>query len=371
MLTEADVSRSCGPVPTDLNKFMIERDLDLATRIAADSSRLSVVVVTHQSAACIERCLRSIESQRPAATEVLVVDSGSTDATADVVSRFAKARWIPAARNIGFAAAANLGVSAASGDLIAVLNADVTLRPGWNTAMLAAAGRHPAAASFASVQFLAVTGETLDGAGDALHCSGLAWRRGHGEQAVPRHDLDVFSACGAAAVYRRQPFVEVGGFEPTFFCYFEDVDLGFRLRLAGHACVCVADAVCDHEHGQSSGGSRSAFATYHGHRNMVWAFVRCMPAPLAWPLLPAFAAAQLACVAAGALRGQGRLVLRAKIDALRQLSRAMDQRRLVQRLRLAPAAAIANALSWTPLPRRGRSRGRDARRLRADARGMG
>lgn len=48
MLTEADVSRSCGPVPTDLNKFMIERDLDLATRIAADSSRLSVVVVTHQ-----------------------------------------------------------------------------------------------------------------------------------------------------------------------------------------------------------------------------------------------------------------------------------------------------------------------------------
>lgn len=348
---------------------MIERDLDLATRIAADSSRLSIVVIAHQSAACIERCLRSITTQQPAPAEVLVVDSGSTDATEEVVCRFESVRWIPAGSNIGFAAAANLGVGMASAELVAVLNADVALRPGWIAAMLASARRYPGAASFGSVQI--GTNGRLDGVGDCLHFSGLVWRRGRGAIAAPGRDLESFSACGAAALFRRSALLRAGGFEPTFFCYFEDVDLGFRLRLAGHECVCVADAVCDHEHGQASGGSRSVFATYHGHRNMVWAFVRCMPSPLIWLLLPAFAAAQLACVATGTLRGQGRLVLRAKLDALRELARAMDQRRLVQRRRIASAAAIANALSWTPLPRRGHSRGRDARRLRSDARGMG
>lgn len=361
MLTEAEFSRCLGSGRSEPTVSMIEPDLDLSTRIAADPPRLSVAVVTHQSAGCVERCLRSILDQQPPPDEVLVIDAGSTDATAAVVSRFKSVRWIPAGSNIGFAAAANQGVATACGDLVAVLNADVALRPGWIAAMLAASHRHPTAASFGSLQI--GTDGRLDGAGDCLHFSGLVWRRGRRSSALPSHDLESFSACGAAAVYRRSAFLEAGGYETEFFCYFEDVDLGFRLRLAGFDCVCVARAICQHEHGHSSGGPRSDFATFHGHRNMVWCFVRCMPSPLFWLLLPAFAAAQLACVAAGASRRQGGLVLRAKFEAVRNLGLAVARRRLIQRRRIASAAAIANALQWALLPRRSRSRGRDAGRL--------
>lgn len=327
---------------------------------AVPEAPLSVVVVCHQSEGCLAACLRSIARQVPRPTETIVVDSGSTDRTAAISRGFVDARWHPLGHNLGFAAAANAGVRASTAPLVAVLNADIELHPGWIAAMLEAANRHPRAASFASVQFLAGEPGTLDGAGDILHCSGLAWRRGHGARSAPPRDLEAFSACAAAAVYRRDRFLEAGGFEETFFCYFEDVDLGFRLRLAGHGCVSVAKARCEHAHGHASGGGRSRFATYHGHRNMVWSFVRCMPAPLAMLLLPAFAAAQLASVAAGAMRGQGRVVLQAKRDAIRGLAPALAARRSIQRRRTASAAAIASAMHWSLLPRRRSLRGRDA-----------
>ncbi len=326
--------------------------------------RISFVVVTHQSEDCIEECLRSIHSQRPRPSQVTVVDSGSRDGTATRVARFASVRWLPMGRNIGFAAAANRGVATASGDLVAVLNADVSLHPGWVSAMLRSADRYPTCGSFGSVQFRSA-GDGLDGAGDCLHCSGLVWRRGKGDATRPREDLETFSACGAAAVYRRDAFLRCGGFEESFFCYFEDVDLGFRLRLRGHGCVTVAAASCEHRHGHSAGGPQSEFETYHGHRNMVWSYLRCMPEPLLWLLVPAFIASQLACLAATSLRGQGRLALRAKLDALSELRRVLRERRSIQRSRLASAAAIANALAWAIVPRRRDSRGRSAVRLAA------
>ena len=81
----------------------------------------------------------------------------------------------------------------------------------------------------------------LDGAGDSYHVSGRAWRNGHNAPVAtwPAGEYEVFAPCAAAALYRRAAFEEIGGFDERFFCYFEDVDLGFRLRLRGHRCVYV------------------------------------------------------------------------------------------------------------------------------------
>jgi GT2 family glycosyltransferase len=364
MLAEHDESRRFDRIARSTGRPMNPRPDRPETAPALAPSRLSVIVVTHQSEGCIEACLQSIQAQRPTPSEVIVVDSGSHDATAVLVARHETVRWMPLGENVGFAVAANRGVASTTGDLVAILNADVALRPGWIAAMSRAAERRPSAASFGSVQLLAPEG-TIDGLGDCLHFSGLVWRRGRGGRVRPREDLEAFSACGAAAVFRRAELVECGGFEESFCCYFEDVDLGFRLRLAGHDCVNVAEAICDHLHGHASGGPRSDFATYHGHRNMVWAYLRCMPDPLLWPLLPAFIAAQAACLVATAVRGQGRVAARAKIDALRALGRVLGERRAIQRSRRASAASIANSLSWALLPRRGKSRGRSAVRRAA------
>ncbi len=154
----------------------------------------------------------------------------------------------------------------------------------------------------------------------------------------------MFAPCAAAALYRREAFEQAGGFDETYFCYFEDVDLGFRLRLLGHRSLYVHDAVVRHVSSAVS-GYRSDFAVYHGERNMVWTFVKDMPAPLFWLYLPQHVALNFAALAYYTWRGQGPAIWRAKRDALRGLGSALRQRALVQRKRRASAKAIRRALS--------------------------
>ncbi len=101
----------------------------------------------------------------------------------------------------------------------------------------------------------------------------------------PEPEREVFSACAAAALYRRDVFEALGGLDEDFFCYMEDVDLGFRLRLAGWGCTYVPTAVVHHV-GSATSGRRSHFTTYHGHRNLVWVFFKNMPGALLWLYLP-------------------------------------------------------------------------------------
>ena len=120
--------------------------------------------------------------------------------------------------------------------------------------------------------------------------SGWAWQRGHGQRIGrvddPEAAEEVFAPCAAAALYQRDAFQEVGGFDESYFCYFEDIDLGFRLRLAGHRCLYVPQAVALHL-GAATAGRESDFAVYHAHRNLVWTYVKNMPARAARALPPA------------------------------------------------------------------------------------
>jgi GT2 family glycosyltransferase len=77
-------------------------------------------------------------------------------------------------------------------------------------------------------------------------------------------------------MYEKKVFLDIGGFDEKYFCYHEDVDLAFRIRLAGGKCIQKSDAVVYHVSGGIS-GKASDFAVYHGTRNRIWTFVKCMP----------------------------------------------------------------------------------------------
>ena len=173
-------------------------------------------------------------------------------------------------------------------------------------------GDLPDVAAFASQMRLDATPDRLDGAGDSYHVSGRAWRNGHNAPAAdwPAGEHEVFAPCAAAALYRRAAFEEVGGFDESYFCYFEDVDLGFRLRLHGYRSLYVPSSVVRHVSSALS-GYRSDFAVYHGERNSVWTFVKNMPAPLFWLVSaaapgaePGVAASSIRCAARGARSGE-------------------------------------------------------------------
>jgi GT2 family glycosyltransferase len=140
----------------------------------------------------------------------------------------------------------------------------------------------------------------------------------------------------------------LGGFDARFFSYSEDVDLGFRLLLSGGRSIQVPDAIVHHV-GGGSAGRRSPFKTYYAARNRVWTFVKNMPGPLFWLLLPLHAAMNLAALAHAALVGVFPDTARGIGDALKGLPEILKAREAIQAARKASMAQIAAALTWSPL----------------------
>src|SRR5947207_9649472 len=177
------------------------------------------------------------QTQQPA--EVVVVDNGSTDATLAWLAREApQARVLAQGRNTGFAVAANRGLVAARTEFVALLNTDIVLAPDWIEVMAGRLAAEPRCASVAC-KMVRLDDETiLDDCGDVLRRDGVCEQRGRGRRDDGRWDApgDVFSACAGAALYRREPFVALGGFDERLGSYLEDVDLGLRLRRAGWGC---------------------------------------------------------------------------------------------------------------------------------------
>jgi GT2 family glycosyltransferase len=292
---------------------------------------VAVVVVNWNSGALLERCLLALGAQTLGPRRVVVVDNGSTDGSERAARDRAGVELLALGTNLGFAAANNRGIARTEGCAwVALLNPDAFPEPGWLEALVRAAG-DGRFALLASRQVMANDPARLDGTGDVYTVAGRAWRRHHGQAAAGNAlELEeVFSPCAAAALYRRDALLEAGGFDESFFCYFEDVDLAFRLRLAGHRCLYVPDAVVHHV-GSASSGRRSPFSVYHGHRNLVWTFWKNMPAALLALYWPHHLALNLVSLVWFILRGQGGTILRAKWDALLALPRVLRERRRVQ-----------------------------------------
>ncbi len=157
-------------------------------------------------------------------------------------------------------------------------------------------------------------------------------------------DGEIFAPCAAAALYRRDALIEAGGFDRSFFCYFEDVDLAFRLRARGHRCYYVSAARVHHI-GSAITGNRSDFAVYHGHRNLVWAFFKNMPGILFWLYLPLHILVNVAAVAYYALHRRPGVILRAKRDAISGLARVLERRRGEQAARKVEARELRCAMT--------------------------
>lgn len=310
---------------------------------------LSIVLVNWNGGRVLPHCLDRLADQTVQDFEIVLVDNGSTDGSVDDL----EARWpqltfnlIRLPQNIGFAASNNLGARATRGEWLILLNNDAFPTPNWLETLLDAASQHPEYTFFASRLLQADTPNVIDGTGDVYHVSGAVWSRQHNHPArlAAPHPEEVFSPQGAAAMYRRTAFFEVGGFDESYHSYHEDIDLGFRLRLRGHRCLYVPDALVYHK-GSFTTGKGSNFAVLHGHRNMVWCYFQNMPAPYVWLYLPQHLLANLIFIMHITLKGQAKAILTAKWNALRGLPVIFRKRRTIQQARIASPALIIASMS--------------------------
>ena len=310
------------------------------TSSADDSARLdrvALIVVNFNGKASLMKCLESVSRQTLAPCRVIVVDNASSDGSAvSAAQAYPDFEFVMLRENTGFAAANNLAARMATDcDWLALLNPDAYAAPDWLEMLCCAARDQPEVGSFGSRMLMADDPSRIDGTGDVYHASGLAWRNDHGASAASRANspVEIFSPCAAAALYRRASFMSVTGFDEDFFCYMEDVDLGFRLRLLGLRCLYVPQAIVRHEGSATTGGKHSDFSIYHGHRNLVWVFVKNMPATLFWVLLPLHLMLNLVSIVWFVVRGQGTVILRAKRDAIAGLSRMWAKRQQIRQRR--------------------------------------
>jgi GT2 family glycosyltransferase len=309
---------------------------------------VGVVIVTFNSRAHFPRLKAALEAQTHPFT-LVVIDNASRDEERPTAADFPDGAYIRLTdRNLGFAEGNNLAVQGLDTDLVALLNPDAFPAPDWLAQLVTAAQNNPDAAAFGSTQIAAEDTAHFDGLGDCYHVAGVPWRGGYGwPLASGARSGDCFSPCAAAALYRTSVWRELGGFDERFFCYCEDVDLGFRIRLAGHRVMQVGDAVVHHVGGASS-GKRSAFAVFHGTRNRLWTFVKNMPSPAFWILLPAHVAMTCAFLAWSPFRGTGGPTWRGVGAALSGLGPVWRSRRAVQRAKRARTVDVLSTMAFSP-----------------------
>lgn len=319
--------------------------------MSRSSPSACVIIVAYNSGGYLQQAVDALAAQTFTDFEAIIWDNASTDNACEELSLDPRMRVVRSDENLGFAGGNNAALKLSDAPLIVLLNPDAFPEPNWLEALVRAAEGSPKIGMVGSIQLDAADPERLDGLGDVFHVSGIPYRGGcgaHTPTTVPRGEI--FGPCAAAALYKREAFEDVGGFDERYFCYVEDVDLAFRIRLAGWTAILEPDAVVRHI-GSATVGRRSDFAVYHGARNRIWTIVKDVPAALLPIAAPLHVGGVFVLLIGGLLRRSGvaRATLRGVRDGVLGAGGFMRSRRHIQRNRRAPTAAIAKAMTWSLL----------------------
>jgi GT2 family glycosyltransferase/glycosyltransferase involved in cell wall biosynthesis len=295
----------------DARAEQVEHALGLARPLGAAAPDVSVVVVSYETRSLLERSLAAVEQQAAVTVETIVVDNGSRDGSRELVAeRFPRARLIELDENAGYARANNIGIDAARGRAVLLLNSDCFLAPGALAELVAALARHPDAAAVGA-RLLNADGTLQRSAWPfprpgRLLLEAFLLHRPLGKLGLVDdlrtwpHDEEraVDFLIGACLLVRREALAEVGGFDEGFWLYGEEADLCRRLARRGWRIVLAPEARAVHVGGASSRNSTTRLRHfYRGQKN----FLRKHGGPGAWPV------ARVALLVGSTLRARWRV----------------------------------------------------------------
>lgn len=333
---------------------------------------VTVVTVTYDAEDLVRSCLDGLAAQRLQGVrmEVVVVDNASHDATADVVAaEYPAVRLVRAADNLGFAAGNNLALADVRSRYVLLLNNDAVPAPDAVHALVAQmdAASDDVAALTATVlltaPFRAATplddpavlvrgpdgtwvpdpdGDVrlVNSTGNEVRTDGFGQDRGWLADAA-RHEpaREVFGFTGAAALLRTSALRDVGLFDETFFMYYEDTDLSWRLRLAGYRIEHCPGAVVHHVHAASS-GEGSEFFRFHDARNRLAVLTKDASAGLAAAAVARFVVTTASLALRRGRWDLARTRLRALASWARMLPSLLRARRRIGRSARVPRAQV-------------------------------
>jgi GT2 family glycosyltransferase len=294
---------------------------------------VSAIVVSYADAIAAAATARTLLEQSAPPLEVLVVDNGS-DLHEGAVAWPDGVRVLSPAGNAGYVRACNRAASEARGRWLLFLNPDAPAERDC-LARLRAAAEEPDVA-VVGAQVLLPGGERVNAGDNPVHLSGLCWSGRYGEPRERGLARDVLAVSGAALMVRADVFAALGGFEPGYFMYHDDVDICWRARLAGWRVRYVPEATVVHDYAFEKGNGKWFWL----ERNRAWTVLSNYGAGTLLLLAPLLLATELAVLALALRGGWAREKLRAWWALLRGLPALLRWRRRVQALRRVPDAEL-------------------------------
>lgn len=223
----------------------------------SETPRVSIVIPVYNHIEATLTCLRSIlaDGDERTSLEVICVDDGSSDATADQLPQIDGLRYVRNPQNLGFIGACNAGAAVARGEFLVFLNNDTAVQPGWLDALVDTFHQHPRAGLVGAK--LVYPDGRLQEAGGIVFADGSGWNYGRfDDPADPRYNYvrEVDYCSGAAIAIRKALFDELGGFDSHYApAYYEDTDLAMKVRAQGLSVLYQPASVVVHYEGVTSG----------------------------------------------------------------------------------------------------------------------
>ena len=278
-------------------------------------SRIMTVVVAYNGAAVIGDCLQSLIDAGSEPGDILVIDNASSDGTPELVRmRFPKVRLVVSSTNVGYGEAINEASRLSTTEYLAVINQDAVAMPGWAGELAQALDARPDAGMATAKVLIRANPSVVNAAGNNPHFTGITPCRGFGQPSADFRTVEEVPAIsGAAFLVRRELLLELGGFDASFFLYFEDTDLSLRMRLAGHPCVLAPAAEVLHEFAPSFSPAKLLWL----ERNRLTAWFKIFRWRTLVLLAPALLLTELIVLAYAASRGSKSVA--AKVRAYREI----------------------------------------------------
>jgi N-acetylglucosaminyl-diphospho-decaprenol L-rhamnosyltransferase len=308
--------------------------------LSADA--LAVVVVSHNSADSLPVLLRELGQQLRPTDELVVVDNASQDGSAEVArAQGPVVKVIESPGNVGFGAGCHLGANATAAPLLFFINPDCRLAAGCVDRLRAAATERPEWGAWQAAVMLPDGRINTDGG--VVHYIGIGWAGDCGKtaEAMPAQEREVGFPSGAALVIRRGVWEAVGGLDPSYFMYSEDLDLGLRLWLIGSAVGVVPQAQVIHSYEFDKGPQKWFWLERNRWRTLLSVY----PLSLLLVLTPVLLATELVLLLVAAREGWLPSKLRAQLAVLRSLPEIGERRRSVQAMRRATVSQFTSHLS--------------------------
>lgn len=238
---------------------------------------VTVIIPNYNGIQYLGDCLDSLREQTMEA-DIIVVDNASTDGSADIAKKYDGVRVMELSDNFGFCRAVNEGIRVTKTKYLILLNNDTKADPAFVEELYKAIDKDENTFSVASKMIQMGRPELIDSAGD-LYCA-LGWAFSLGkDRNRSRYEKEsvVFSACGGAAIYRKDLFEQIGYFDELHFSYLEDVDVGYRARIMGYTNRYTPKAVVYHAGSGSTGGRYNPFKVRLASRNSWYVIYKNMP----------------------------------------------------------------------------------------------